>query len=222
MKRTIILSLFFFFSIGSVFAQAQFLADNMGRPFRNVRYTNISGSPYFNDNFQKGIVRFGSASKEAKVFVQYDQVIDLLSYKDKISDEEVKEFVIIASDFKLINLVTGDTTSFVNIPEAGKSVYYQVLAEGKKYNFLVKEFKKIVDVSTYNSANKEKRVSANTKYFVRVNADGSLKPLSLDKKSVNSFFAGNEAKADAFMAKNKYSYKNKDDVTSLFSYMDSN
>ncbi|MGE6221460.1 hypothetical protein ACQKCH_16670 [Nubsella zeaxanthinifaciens] len=211
-----------FLLLSSVAVKAQFLADNLGRPLRNVRYTDISGSPYFNAEFQKGIVKFGSASKEVTVLLQYDQVADMLTYKDKASDEELKEFVNIVSEFTILNAGTGAGALFINIPENGKSVYYQVLQQGKDFSLLTKEIKKIVDVTSYNSANKEKRVSAAVKYYAKVNADGTLKPITLDKKSILDFFKGNEVKVEEFMQKNKYNFKKKDDVISLFAYMNGN
>lgn len=217
MKKLNILFLLFSLSVSNVYAQ--FVADNMGRPLRGSRYVDISGSPYFNDKFQKGIVNFGSAGKDANVFIQYDQVADLLTYKDKLESESVNEFVTIVSGFKIVNNSSGDTTSFTNIPDQGKTVFYQVIETGKFFTFLVKEFKKIVDVTSYNTANKEKRVTANVKYFGLNKEKGSLYPLSLDKKSIHAFFVGNETTVDDFMSKNKYNYKDKIHISLLFDYM---
>lgn len=216
MKKVISLLALAICLIISVNARAQFLQDSNNRPLVEKKYMDITGSPYFNDTFLKGTVRLADGKHYENVYLQYDEVQDQVLFKNNIKDEIPSVFEVPVSAFSM-DLADGTTASFQSLTGDNlKPGFYQVLQTGT--TSLFKRMKKnIVENASYNTANKEKRITSSTSYLIK-KADGKYISLKGDKKAFLSALSGRSKEIEAFISSEKIDFKNDEDLRRLIAY----
>ncbi|MFC3561227.1 hypothetical protein [Pedobacter jamesrossensis] len=162
--------------IHEVDAQYVFIPDQNGRPLTDARYENLTGSPYFVDEWTNAEVKLADNNVIKPTEVRYDMVEDKLLFKQ---DNKVYEFSPKVAAFTLMTKI-GNRTFLLKDDGNSESGYYELLSNGK-VKLLKKNKKVILETKGYNSANLEKTVDENKKYYVLYN--GVEKEVKLNKNS---------------------------------------
>ena len=194
---------------------AQFVNDVNGKPVREIRYTNINGSPFYDVKYLKGAVRLVGNVKETAAFIQYDQIGDIVLVKNKINDDPI-EIIDKLAEFRL-ELANGDTVVFKSLPSL--EGYYEVLYNGPT-SFYKRTKKKITDVQVYNSASIEKSVNSSTTYHL-LTKNKQIVQIKLDKKDFLSVLSDKAKALSDYISKERINFKTPTDVSKLLAYYDS-
>lgn len=173
--RLIIASVLCLF-IQKAHAQYVFIPDQNGKPLTDARYENITGSPYLLDEWANAEVKLADNKLVKPAEVRYDMVADKLLFKQ---ENKVYEFSPKVAAFSIITK-NGNRTFLLKDDGNNESGYFELLSNGK-VKLLKKTRKVILEVKGYNSANVEKIIDENKKYYVLYN--GVEKEVKLNKNS---------------------------------------
>lgn len=171
-----ILFLLFLMKNVSSYAQYEFIPDNTGKPLLTNKYENITGSPFFSDQWLKGEVKLANGNILKMEALKYDLVKDRLLFKAK--DKEY-EFFPLCVAFNL-NTPNGTKTFLLKETKENSAGYYELLTDGK-IPFLKKQKKFVLEPKGYNSATVEKVIEEKKSYYLLV--DDIEKPVKLTKNS---------------------------------------
>jgi hypothetical protein len=201
------------FAAKNLSAQYQFVADEKGRLLTDKRYENVEGSAYLFPDWKEGEVITNEKKIVQNLSLKYDQVADNLLFQANGTSYEfipkVTSFVIKSGKLrqKFMYLMKED-----GAPVTG---YFEVLAEGKFK--LYKKVKKILlEAKGYNSANINKVIDENKRYYYVEN--GKFKELKINKKSIENSLADHKSGVEAYLASNK-SLKDEGDIILLFQFL---
>lgn len=196
------------FFIYEVDAQYIFIPDQNGRPLTDARYENLTGSPYFVDEWTNAEVKLADNNILKPTEVRYDMVTDKLLFKQ---DNKIYEFSPKVAAFTLMTK-GGNRTFLLKDDGNNESGYFELLSNGK-VKLLKKTRKVILEAKGYNSATVEKTVDENKKYYVLYN--GVEKEVKLNK---NSFINALPELKDEIT---KYSFKlsKEDDYIKLITFL---
>jgi hypothetical protein len=194
-------------------AQYQFVADEKGKLLTDKRYENVEGSAYLFSDWKPGEVVTNDKKLVQNLSLKYDQVADNLLFEANGASYEftpkVASFVIKSGNTsrKFIYL-----TQETGAPLTG---YFEALADGKFK--LYKKAKKIVlEAKGYNSANINKVIDENKKYYYVEN--GKFREFKLNKKAIESAFTHHKSEVDSYLATNK-GLKDEGDIISFFQFL---
>jgi len=221
-KKTLLIStLLLSFGTSQIFAQA--VSDVNGRNYRVKSSSDIKGSPYFTDNFIKGILKLKNGKEINGLALKYDLMDDLVLYKDaKDSIMEVAEPI---AEFKLesvnepaipyhlfrsgFNKVNGNTDNS----------FYEVLSDGN-VKFIRKNIKYIKEFTEYNAKTSDKSIEDKITYYI-VKPDNTPIPVSKNEKSILNVLDNKKDELSAFIKSNKLSLKKDADILKVFEYYQS-
>ncbi|WAC41889.1 hypothetical protein [Pedobacter sp. SL55] len=159
-------------------AQNQIVLDPVtGKPLTDLKYENVTGSPYLVDQWLNGEVRLANGSLVKSKAVKYDAVENKLLFQQ---DNKVFEFFPKAVAFVLF---APERKRTFLLKENEKDGYFELLEDGK-IQLLKKTRKKIVDRKDYNSSVVETIIAENVSYFLLV--EGKQKEVKLNRKSIIS------------------------------------
>src|SRR5688572_18632374 len=153
----------------SVVAHAQFIQDAEGRPLLERQYTDIQGSPYLTDSWQKGSVRLVNGKAHNDVQLKYDQVAENVIFKG--TSGQALQFAEPVREFKLQTVESTVTAALLfrsgYKPADGATVntFYQVLSDGET-PLLKRSFKKIIENKPYGSATTVKMFQDINAYYL--------------------------------------------------------
>jgi hypothetical protein len=184
---------------------AQYLTDINGRPFIEVKYTDIEGSPYLNDEWSVG---FAKAKHNNKMYelkrVRYD------IYKDEL------EYDVAGKYFRLSDQITefscGEGTfrnGFPNIESLTGRQFYQVLYDGH-IKLLKRISIRIATEKVYSSASETKRFLKDEALYILKN--GLLNRLKKDKKAIVELLADKQPTIETFIKLHKLKTTNEKDM----------
>jgi hypothetical protein len=142
-----------------------------GEPFVNAKFTRlVDGSPYFSDEWMRGIAMSDSVSKYSGILK-----LDLMENKIHFQDEKGNEMV---ATTKIRQLVLIDTikqisfsfhhSSFINTADP-KNGWYQLLAETSSVKLYKQYVKNLQEIKPYNSATVEQYIRTGNYYYVLYN-----------------------------------------------------
>jgi hypothetical protein len=202
----------------SVFGQ-QILKDMNGKQLLETKYVNVNGSAFFNDSYVKGVAKLQNSQTFNNVFLRYDQVQDMVFFKNDLNEETAMTFSSPAVEFKIPT--EGDTAVFAKLTTGNSKNdgYYQVLYDGKT-SLLKKTKKALVTKSTYGSGNEEKNISSVITYFL-ITIQGKLLQIKPETKSILKSLGSNQEAVEKFITTKGINFKNDKDLTSVISYFDS-
>lgn len=179
-----------------------------GTPFSPYKYVKVvSGSPYFNDDWMKGIAILAGNRRAKCDFVKLDLLSGEVLYKDSTGTELIATTPI--QQLTLIDSASGKEVVFINssvVPAAGNKLidgWYQVLEKGTAT--LYKKVKKsISEQQLYNSATAEQTIHTESEYFIGVTDE-----LSFVKKprDISTVLSDKKNQLDEFIAANKLTGK---------------
>jgi len=202
------------------FAQREISTQNFanttdGSPVSLVKYENITGNPYLNEEWELGTVKFTNEKTYKDIKLKYDLVADELHFEDK-----GKELVFVSpvTEFRIDSKNTVKTESSYRKGYAfDPKSFYQVLSSGT--TTLLKKVKKIiVDKTPYNSATAVKIFDTQTKYYLLVNDKET--PIKNNKKSLLNALGNNVVLAE-YIQKEKLDASKDDDLVKIINYYNS-
>ncbi len=201
------------FAAKSLSAQYQFVADEKGRVLTDKRYENVEGSAYLFPDWKTGEVITNEKKLVQNLSLKYDQVTDNLLFQ---ANGASYEFIPKVASFIIKS--GGISRKFIYLTqETGASAkgYFEVLVDGK-FQLFKKTKKTVLEAKGYNSANVNKVIDENKKYYYAEN--GKFKELKINKKAIENTFAAYKPEIDAYLAANK-SLKDEADVISFFQFL---
>lgn len=196
-------------------SKAQFLQDIQGRVITEQSFTDVIGSPFFNNDFVNGNVILTNGNKFQSVPLKYSSYNDELFFKNP-KDGSLLSFVIPVKSFELM----GQTyvNGFPAIDNFTENSFYQLIAD-KKVKLLLKNYKTILENKPYNSATTEKRFEENKVYYIL--KEGKIQRFKPSKKDLLETFNDKSAEIDAFLKKEKVDFKSDNDLSKVFEYYSS-
>ena len=204
----------------SVTVHAQFMKDADGRPLFERRYTDVQGSPYLTDDWQKGAVKFSNGQIHKDVDLKYDQAAEQLIFKGEKGApltfiHPVKEFTLLKNNGTGVIVFRN---GYKPVDGAASNTFYQVLTDGETA-LLKRSFKKIQENKPYNSATTVKTfVDVNDYYLVK---NGSLIKVKRDAKDILPNLTDYTTELQTFIKKNRLNLKSEADLILLITYYNS-
>ena len=139
----------------------------------NAKFTKlVEGSPYFKDDWMKGMVMINGGQEFAGVYFKLDLYDNEVHFKNQSGAELVATTTI--KKLTLFDSTTQEVYNFINglfiIANNKLTGWYQTLADGKVSLF--KQYKKqLREDRPYGSATFEQSIFTSSLYFVLVNGD---------------------------------------------------
>lgn len=195
------------------------LKESIGMPLRSRSYLEVKGTPYFVNEWSKGIVKQYSGQSIKDINLKYDQVEDELIFKDQNGQE--LGFAAPVIEFKIDYVLDGVKktslfrSGFEPFKGSNEKNYYEVLLEGS-VNLAKKNVKSIQLYREYNSATTTKSIISRTKYYFFIT--NKLTEFKRDTKSLQLAFGEKSSKILKYIEDNKLDLKNDDDLIKVFAY----
>ncbi len=191
------------------------LADQMGNPVFEKRYTNVKGSPYLHNDWTTGSVKLRSGKTFDGMKLKYDQVEDDLIFlsdggKEMTFAEPVVEFTIQDKTFR---------RGYPAADGASANAFYEVLTEGKMA-LLKRTSKKVIEEPAYNAATSVKSIRTNENYYLTA-TNLELTKIKKDKKTILSALSDKQAELESYMKDQRLDLRQEQDVVKLISYYNS-
>lgn len=219
MKTSSFFSAFLLLGAFTATAQNAILTMSDGTSAREKQYVDVQGSPFFFDDWEKGEVRLSNGNVEKELDVMYDLVADVIVFKGQ--DGKSYNFASPVREFKLKGKGRNDgvfRSGFAKNGAFTEQTFFQVLYDGNT-KFLKKNNKKIVERPVYGSANINKLVQDNIKYFLVI--EGQLIESKLDEKSVlGALDSEKAALLKSFIKQEKLKWKSEEDMVRLLEHYD--
>lgn len=197
----------------------QILKDMNGKQLLETRYVDVKGSPFFDDAYIKGVATLQNSQIFHNVFLRYDQVQDIVFFKNDLNEENAMTFASPAMEFKIP--LGGDTAVFAKLStgNAKNDGYYQVLYNVK--TCLLKKTKKtLVTKSTYGSGGEEKNISTAVNYFL-ITGQGKFIQIKPETKLILKSLGNNQESIAKFISSGSIDLKKDTDLVSVIAYYDS-
>jgi len=209
-----------FSQTGTNFSLEQFerniMAEKAHRMNQGMTYDDISGSPYFSDEFTEGEVKMPDGIRYQRVMLRYDIYSDRIEFKDKkgqvleiLEPEKYDCFLIGSQTFRYVVYEAGNKTS---------KNYMQMLAGGKftLYKKLRIEFKEAQKPQAYKEAEPAKFIAMPADYYLSVGA-GQAKKIKSQKETIETL---RSLKPDltSYVKKEKLNLNKEDDLIRAVEY----
>jgi hypothetical protein len=206
----------------SIATHAQFTVqpygDMQGTPLREIKYENVSGTPYFLDFWSKGKVTTKSGKNFADMPLKYDIMNDKLIFQG--AGGNMMYFVEPVSSFEITDADLSNHYKFTNgLPVTdglNAASFFQIIASGK-ISLFKRVYKKITESKDYGSATVNKSFDNYSVYYVLQN--GSLSKISINKKSLIGLLPNKEKEITDYLKKEKTDFKEDKDLNKLFTYV---
>ncbi len=183
---------------------------------KNDRQTNVTGSPYHNENFQPGTVTI--ADKSFDTYVRYNGLEDVFEIKNQAGEISA---LIRRPDIKVtLDGKQHKIETFLDGNDMSKQRYFVILAEGEN-KFLKNEgieYKEAQQASSSYSQSKPASLVPYTKYYIK-KGDGKAEEIKLRKKSILNILDDDRAKN--YVKENKLKLKKEEEVVQLMDYLNS-
>ena len=202
--------------------RAQVIEDANGRPMLERQYTDVQGSPYFSEAWQKGLVKMANGKTYKDVELKYDLVSDEVFFKNAKGD--MLGFVDPVLEFKLLPAddINGTALSFRNgykpTADATSKTFYQILSDGQT-PFARRISKKMMESTPYSSATIVKTFGEVSSYYIM--KDGQPLKIKKDKKVLFAALGDYSAEMDEFIRSKNLKLKSDTDFIVLMNYYNS-
>jgi hypothetical protein len=199
------------------FAQ-QILKDMNGKQLLETKYVDVKGSPFFEDRYIKGSATLQNKQTFNNLFLRYDQVQDMVYFKNDMAEENAMTFASPAVEFKIP--MGTDTAVFAKLATGNlkNDGYYQVLYNGST-TLLKKIRKKLVTKSTYGTSGEEKNISSIVNYFI-ITANGKLLPFNRETKSILKTLGNKQEAMEKYISADSLDLKKDKDLAAVIAYYD--
>ncbi len=228
MKKTTILFLILSFCIATVFAQSsytQFMQDfhltasrEKGAMGNQLTYSNIKGSPFFNDEFKKGEVVSTSNTVVRDVPLRYNVYADEIEFEA----EDNKTFYFDKSTVKNIKIGNSEFIykAYLISNKLGRS-YFEVLLQGKA--MLLKQyhikFEEARPPKAYEDPVPARFVSSKADFYIAF-GDAEAKRISGSKELIE-ILPDKKTETTEFIKKNKLKVGDQEDIVKIIEFYNS-
>ena len=215
--KTIIASLLGIICLTTV-VQAQFMQDINGRVVTEQTYTNVEGSPYMIEDFNKGILTMAKGNQVYDgIPMRYD------AYKDELEYEKDGKHYRLGPEITSFSIPTGDALyefqrDFPAVGDLTENSFYQVLYDGTTK--LLKHYgKRMREEKAYNSATATKRFDGTEQLFVL--KGGKMNPIKKnDKKELLSLLSDEKNLMNYIIKEEQLDFKSEKDMVKLLEEYD--
>jgi hypothetical protein len=218
MKSFNLTLLFIFITAISLKAQTYqtYVHDIDGKPISLRNYTNVTGSPYLNDTWNKGSIITESGKTFVDIQLKYNIVEDVIYFNS--DKNEPKLFVEPVKSFEFDNdgIRKNFSNGFPDVDNFNYSTYYQILYKGAKASLLYKNSKYITEAKAYGSATIEKKFTDNSSYYILRN--GSMEKFKPSKKEILALFNDKSNEVNSYLKKSDIDFKNNADLAKVFDF----
>lgn len=197
----------------NTFAQAQFMTDVNGRPVKELKYTDIDGSPYLREDWSAGLIKTRSGKLQQFARVRYD------AFQDELEYDQAGKYFRLAPEISEFSC--GDGTfrnGFPIIDNHTKDSFYQILYDGKT-KVLKKIMIRVITEKAYGSATETKRFLKEEKLYLAIN--GMLQAVKGDKKATMLIFQDKKEALETFIKNQKLKLSSEDDLLKVAEKYDS-
>ncbi len=183
---------------------------------KNDRQTNVTGSPYQNENFLPGTVTI--ADKSFNTYIRYNALNDVFETKNETGEVTA---LLRRPDIKVtLEGKQHKIIKFMDDNEMTKQRYFVILAEGETM-FLKNEgveFREAQQASSSYSQSKPASLVPYTKYYIK-KGDAPAVEVSLRKKSVLNILDDNQV--EKYVKENKLKLKEEEEVIRVLNHFNS-
>ena len=209
------ISILFLIACDGFGQSGQFIMNEIDQTMLNddllsTRYESIGGSPYLNDEFFPGQIKFGNRES-----VDYDQMrIDLVSQGIQIKiDDQVTEYDIrLAKSLTLSSGNDGESVDFLIIENVGTPSLFRIVFDNEIQLLSLVSVVKRISESTqtgYSSKSQQDRFVRSETYFLR--SENNMIEVKLNKKSILGELK-QSSEVNDFIKTNKINFKDEEDV----------
>jgi len=214
--------LFLVLSLISLNAYSQYaltpFAEVQGTQLREIKYEDVTGSPYLFDYWVKGKVTTKSGKHYADMPLKYNVMDDKLIFKNE--NGNLMYFAEPVTAFELLNPDLNISDKYINglpaVDHFNNASYFEVIFSGPTSLFK-KTNKKIVESKQYGSAVTNKTFNTTNGYFIL--KDGNFAKITPTKKTILALFPSKEQELNEYLKKEKFDLKNDSDLKKLFEYL---
>lgn len=220
-KKTMLLSSLLL-SLGATRSFSQAVSDITGKNYRIKLPTEVTGTPYFSDDFAKGIIKLKSGKIINGLNLKYYLMDDLVLYKD--SRDSIMEVAEPIAEFKLES-TTPETkyhlfrSGFNKSNGNTENSFYEILSDGN-VKFIKKDVKYTKEFSEYNSKTTVKSIEDKITYYV-VKADNTPIIINKTEKSILNALGNKQTELSDFIRVKKLNLKRDGDILKVFEYYQS-
>lgn len=198
------------------FCNAQSIQDINGKVYRTINREEVSGTPYFEEEFVKGTLKLQSGKIITGVLLKYDEITDQVLFQDAKGitlevAESLNEFTLEAAG-KTVLFRNG----FKSVDTHTAQSFYEVLWDGKT-KLLKKTRKYLTENQGYNGL-KEKVI--NTKVFYYLLKSAQPEQINKNEKSISFTLGLSKTALTAYIQANHLDLKKDDDLIKLVSHFD--
>lgn len=209
-------------SLCSIAVHAQYTiqpyGDMQGTPLKEIKYENVTGTPYFLDFWSKGKVTTKSGKNYVDMSLKYDIMNDKLIFQGEGGN--MMYFAEPVSTFEITDAGLSTSYKFINglpiIDGLNQSSFFQIVASGK-ISLFKRIYKKITESTGYGSATVNKSFKNYSTYYVLQN--GNLSKISINKKSLIELLPNKEKEITDYLKKEKTDFKHDSDLNKFFTYL---
>ncbi|TCD22112.1 hypothetical protein EZ456_18390 [Pedobacter psychrodurus] len=214
--------LFLLLSLISIKSYSQYalspFADAQGTLLREIKYEDVTGSPYLFDYWIKGKVTTKSGKHYVDMPLKYNVMDDKLIFKHE--NGNLMYFAEPVTEFELLNPELNISNKYINglpaIDHFNSASYFKVIFSGQTSLFK-KTNKKIIESKQYGSAITNKSFNTTNSYFVLSN--GNFLKITPTKKAILVLFPSKEQELNNYLKKEKIDFKQDSDLKKLFEYI---
>jgi hypothetical protein len=209
-------------SLCSIAVHAQYTiqpyGDMQGTPLKEIKYENVSGTPYLQDFWSKGKVTTKSGKHYVDMPLKYDIMNDKLIFEGEGGN--MMYFAEPVSAFEIADTDLSTSYKFINglpiIDGLNSSSFFQTIASGK-ISLFKRVYKKITESIGYGSATVNKSFNNYSTYYVL--QSGNLSKISINKKSLIGLLPNKEKEITDYLKKEKTDFKQDSDLNKFFTYL---
>lgn len=181
-------------------------------------YQDISGSPFFINAWNDGVIRFSSGRTTNQFKIRFDVIQNrvLLQFNGSsfATESKIREFVIYPGGLKGKDSMIFRKGFPVNGP-ANEETFYRVMLSGKS-SLLCLPVKKISEERQIASKTVYRRIFDEFEYYLL--KEGKLYKLSLMKQEVSALFPDQQEALKKYIDENQLRFKDAQDLVTLVKF----
>lgn len=185
---------------------------------KNLKYSEISGTPYLNNEFKKGTVLTSTGTLLDNYLLRYNMYDDQIEYiKEDIVYEVAPKSSVTRAEFDELVFVYVKYKNKGNLAEG----FFEVLVEGKASLYRQYKIKFIPPIQglPYNDSNPAHFGQPAESFYASTNYPHVSS--MINKRELFNVLKDKKSEIDIFISNNKLSVKKVDDLIKIFEYYNS-
>jgi len=190
-----------------------------------VSSQKISGSPYFNEEFQKSSIVYFDKKLKEQVFLRYNAFSDEIEMKENKTSHSDQALL---KNSKIHCAINGVTYKYLPIPQGDqrfeKAGYIKEVYKGDVFDLYLRQRKIYREGKKARTSLEQSfppRFVDFSAWFYQTKSSG-LKRFKPNKKEIKKIFKSKSSILAVYLKENKIDFKNETELKNLFSYLDRN